>query len=334
MRELEFVHDLRAATPAPTPDRLAAGRERLMASIVAGPTGARRRRLKLRVIRTALIAGAAAAAAVVLAGGIRGTTAHPCAQGSFQVSLAGQVLHAAALNAISQRAATPRPTQWIYTKAVSYSLGGGRTSSDSWVRFDGREDAYYQDGQLIVHPTTGGDPSAASPLSLFLANPTPSTSRRALACLPENPARLLATVANNVSPSSIAGSGWDSINRQPSRAQLEFGFLADLLWNSAESAPPRAEAAAFHAMAAIPGVEARRGITDALGRPAIALSIAGVGQQLLLAPKTYQVAGERTVSNGNWPAAPKTRAHTIAKNEVVQSIAWARIEFVRAPGAR
>jgi hypothetical protein len=145
---------------------------------------------------------------------------------------------------------------------------------------------------------------------------------------------LLAAVDNNISASSIAGSGWDSANLRPSRAQLEFGLLADLLWNSAQAAPPRAEAAAFRAMALIPGVHAERGLTDVIGRPAVALSIAGIGQQLLLDPKTYRVVGQRTVSSGAWPATPKARAHRVAEGEVVESTAWARIKFVRAPGTR
>jgi hypothetical protein len=249
-----------------------------------------------------------------------------------RASLADQVLRAAALSAASRPGVIPRPGQWIYTRVVSYSLGAGRTVSDGWLRFDGGAEAYYQGGQLIQHSVPGAAGPASSPLHTFLSQPTPATAYRALASLPAGPAMLLAEVARDVPPSSIAGSGWDPARGRPTSAQLKFGFLAELLWNSAEAAPPGVETTMFAALSRIPGVRAQAGVSDALGRPAIALSIAGVDQQLLLDSVSYQVTGQRTLSNGSWPVAAGGGSATVPKGEVVESLAWARVAFVSDPG--
>ena len=332
MNELELVGELRAEIPSPTPARLSAGRERLLASIDASPTRSRRRRRpgpRLR-FRVAAVAGGLAAVAAA-AVGIESTGQH-VARPVVRVSLARQVLRSAAASAASRRAVVPSPGQWIYTRVVSYDLGGGRSASNSWLRFDGRAEAYYQGGQLIVHamPATAGH--ARSPLATFLSQPTPATAYGALASLPADPARLLAEVASEVSPSNIAGSGWDPARGRSSVAQLQFGFLAELLWNAAEAPPPRVEAGVFTALADVPGVRAQWGASDALGRPAIVLSIAGVDQQLLLDPQSYRVTGQRTLSNGSWPMPASRGSATVPAGEVVDSLAWARVSFVPRPG--
>lgn len=119
----------------------------------------------------------------------------------------------------------------------------------------------------------------------------------------------------------------------PTRAQLEFEFLTGLLWNAAEASPARADAAAIRALSRIPGLTAERGIADAAGRPAIGLSDTGDEQQLLLDPRTYQVTGLRTVSNGTWPVnVMKRGGPTWPQGKVLFSLAWAQIDPVRRPG--
>jgi hypothetical protein len=330
MNELELVRELRAEVSIPTPAHLARGRERLLVAIAATQP---RRQTRFRVVAIAGVTATVAAGAALLLAGLAKRPVTPGAR----ITLAAQVLREAAVRAAARSETPPRASQWIYTKVVSYSLGTGRSSSESWLRFDGRDTAYLQDGQLIVHQSPTAPQHGDSAVARFLSDSTPATAYRALASLPRRPERLLAYVAAHVKSPRIAGSGWDPARGHTARAQLQFGFLADLLWNSAEVAPPRAEAAAFHAMAAIAGVRARRQATDVLGRPAIALSIAGVDQQLLLDRSTYSVIGARTLSNGSWPApkrAERSSNATVPKGRVVESLAWARVALVNRPGRR
>lgn len=335
MNELDLVRATRAGIPAPTPERVAIGRERLLAAISPAPASRRAAfRLPRNPIRVAAALGVAAAVAIVATSGLDGGGRRRAAVTTTPMSLAASVLHRAAVSAADRSSALPRPGQWLFARTVSYSLGAGRRWSDSWVRFDGREEAYYQGGRLVVHGVTTAPASGTSPVTRFLARPTSGTAYKALASLPHDPTRLLAAVAKQVLPASIAGSGWDPAGGRGTRAQLEFGFLADLLWNAAQAAAPRAETDAFQAMATIPGVRAQRSRADALRRPAIALSIAGVDQELLLSPRTYRVTGERTLSNGRWPAPANKRGATVPAGRVVQSLAWASVRFVSGPGER
>ena len=92
----------------------------------------------------------------------------------------------------------------------------------------------------------------------------------------------------------------------------------------------------FRALATLPGVRAASGVTDAVGRPAIALSDDGDEQQLLLDPRTYKVIGLRTISDGSWPVNVMTRdaGRTYPTGTVVESDAWVRIALVSQPGDR
>ena len=122
-------------------------------------------------------------------------------------------------------------------------------------------------------------------------------------------------------------------------------------------APPKAEAAAFRAMAAIPGVTVQPGITDAAGNPAIGVSDDGGYDQLLLDPVSYQVTGLRQLSTGIDPNAvppsprelatfPKAEQRKLLRQQkaeaktwprkgtVIQSLAYAKVSEVSGPGVR
>jgi hypothetical protein len=142
------------------------------------------------------------------------------------------------------------------------------------------------------------------------------------------------------------------------RGQLEFDYLALLLWNAAGGvgAPPAAEAAAFRAMAAIPGVTVQQGITDAANEPAIGVSDDGGYDQLLLDPVSYQVLGLRQLSTGIAPKLAVPSAKQLAgfskaerqkilrqlknppagppKGTVIESLAYAQVSEVSGPGVR
>jgi hypothetical protein len=120
-------------------------------------------------------------------------------------------------------------------------------------------------------------------------------------------------------------------------------------------APPKAEAAAFRALAAIPGVTVQQGITDAAGNPAIGVSDDGGYDQLLLDPVSYQVTGLRQLSTGVSPkSAPSAQQLTglskaqrqeflrklkaappwPRKGTVMLSLAYAKVSEVSGPGAK
>jgi hypothetical protein len=265
------------------------------------------------------------------------------------MTLAAQVLNTASETITTQSAtqpgSRPEPGQWFYSKSVSYTYGQGTTTSDSWIRFDGAQDAYLENGKLTVHtaPAIGGS-AGGTPLSRFAANTTPMTAYDALASLPADPARLLATVDQELAMpgQTPAHTMWSQA--VTSREQREFAYLADLLWNATAGSPATAQAAVFRAMADLAGITVQDGVTNAAGSPALGVSANDGVTQLLLDPKTYRVVGERQVSTGADPAAAavasggktggdKTRLWP-AKGDVVESLALSQVVMVSEPGGR
>lgn len=345
MNDLDLlVRETFDEVPEPTCGRLDAGRERLLASIAnpsRTPASPWLGRAGHQWPRAVAVAAAAIAALVI---GITSSDRH--APSSPQISvhaariaLAARVLRAAALTDASQPTRRPAADQWIYTTSVQRERGQATQGPypAQWLRFDGRASAYRQNGRLVVHTNPTAPNTAGTPLARYATNTTPMNAYDALASLPPEPTAMLRAVdtAVKADPESVAPPGSSPSGRHNTRAQLEFQYLATLLWNASLAAPARAEAAVFRAMQTIPGVSAQSGITDAVGRPAVALSDTGDEQQLLLDPHTYQVTGLRTISDGSWPVNPTL--HTgpaYPKGTVVSSIAWDALRLVRGPGER
>jgi len=365
MNDLDQLRELRAEIHYPERSRLTPGRSRLLAEARRTPRG------RFARGRRGVILLPAAAAAVAVAAGAAGyglTTgsrpAAPAASGApkasptataapQQAALAARVLRAA--SAAAGRAPVtrePAPGQWIYSRTVQYEYPQGTSSAENWITFDGSQTAYHQGGQLIVHASPGTFASGATgdPLAAFNADITPKTAYDALASLPENPRALLAAVdkAADAIGAANLGAGTPIAGRPPENAsQLEFDYLTLLLWNAAGGVggPPKAEAAAFRAMAMLPGVVVRQGITDAAGAPAVAVSADGY-DQLLLDPVSYQVIGLRQLSTGIGPkpaaAAARQRIEQKLKQlppwprtgAVLLSLAYAQVTEVAAPGLR
>jgi len=259
---------------------------------------------------------------------------------------------------------TPSPDQWIYSKLVQYQYPQGTSSGENWITFDGTESAYYESrgAPITVHTSPVAPPAdiTSNPLAAFNNDATPQTAYYALASLPAAPSQLLAAVdkvveaagaANLVAGNPVAGQA------PKNKGQLEFDYLSLLLWNAAGGvgAPPNAEAAAFRALAAIPGVTVQQGITDAAGNPAIGVSDDGGYDQLLLDPVSYQVTGLRQLSNGIGPKMaapspqqlagyPKAMQQQILrklknpagppKGTVIESLAYAQVSEVSGPGVK
>jgi hypothetical protein len=169
MNDLDLVRELRADIPAPAPSRLAAGRSRLLAA------ASRPRRYR----RLALPVGAVTGAAAVVVAAVLGGTATPSRlrpAPAARVSLAAQILTVAARTVAAEPAARPDDRQWVYARFVQVQTGQATQSDEEWVRFDGRQEAYVLDGQLIVHddPSSSGGPLSSydtlvsrGPRSLF-----------------------------------------------------------------------------------------------------------------------------------------------------------------------
>ena len=326
MNDLDLVRRLRADVPPPAPARLAAGRSRILAAAAA------RRR---RYWRLALPVGAVTAAAVVAVVAVLGGTAtpshlrptatpsrpRPAATG--RVSLAAQVLTVAARTVTAEPSTRPGDRQWIYSRFVQTQTGTPTQADENWIRFDGREQAYYLNGQLIVlHESSG----SGGPLSSY----------RELAALPAAPSAILAAARQVVGTTQRQWENWSSGSAVAELAprtagEAEFDYLAQLLWNAYAAAPPAALAHVYQAMADIPGVTVARGLTNAVGRAGIGVSANGGVSWLLLDPQTYQVIGlgEKALSRASVmvKGAPITFSGTI-------SMAWADVAIVAAAGQR
>jgi hypothetical protein len=376
LNDLDQLREFRAEIPYPERPRLSPGRSRLLAEA----RRPQRRRFTATRRTTLLLTATAAAAAVAVAAGLAGyglsggstpaSSARPTAAPKHPTAPSQEVLAARLLRDASAAASrvppktTPSPGQWIYSKLVGYENGQGTSSNENWITFDGTESAYYEGhgGPITVHtsPITPPADITSDPLTAFNTDATPQTAYYALASLPTAPSQLLAAVDKVVEAAGGANlvAGDPVASQAPeNKGQLEFDYLGLLLWNAAGGvgAPPEAEAAAFRAMAAIPGVTVQQGITDAAGNPAIGVSGDGGYDQLLLDPVSYQVTGLRQISNGigpkmaapspqqlaGYPKAMQQKILRMVKNPtgppkgtIIESLAYTQVSEVSGPGVK
>jgi hypothetical protein len=345
---------------------------------------------------------AAVAAGAVVAAGVAGSavtagqapaapkasmaTAHPAtshARGTAteqQATLAAKILRDAAAHLTRMApAAEPSPGQWIYYQTVSYGYPGlvepsGVGTDEEWITFDGSATAYYQNGQIVTHTSPVSPPGpSVNPWDAWNATASPKTAYDVLAALPTDPEALLTVIASQAAgqnPENIAAGNPIAGITPTTEAQREFDYLTLILWNAALGlgGPPAAEAAAYEAMATLPGITVQQGITDTAGGQAIGVSDDGGYDQILIDPGSYQVIGIRQLSTGIGPIsvaqafasghltprlrkllAGLTRAERAkliaaakkqhgpaypAKGTLIQEIVYARTAEVPAPGDR
>ena len=316
MNDLDLVRTLRATVPSPAPARLAGGRNRILAA-------ASRPR---RYWRLALPLGAVtAAAAITVAAVLGGTAAPPRPRPSpvGRVSLAAQILTVAARTVASEPPTRPGDRQWVYSRFVQTQTGQAPQSDENWIRFDGLQQAYYLNGQLIVHSETS---ESGGPLDTY----------RELAALPSDPPAILAAARQVVGTTPRDWENWSSGSvvaelAPRSIGDAEFDYLAQLLWDAYAAAPPAALAHVYQALAEIPGVIVARGLTNAVGRAGIGVSANGGVSWLLLDPQTYQVIGvnERAIQ----PRSMKGKGAPLTFSGII-SMAWADVAIVSGPGER
>jgi hypothetical protein len=279
MNDLDLVRALRADAPRPSGERLAAGRARLrMATAPSHRAGHRSRRPA--VIITAGAAAAAAVAAIILspAGVIHRT--HPAGSRAHAVQLLSVtvLLDQAAAAAGRRPAVLPGPHQWVFVKGVKAGPAG-RMTMESWTRFDGRQSADIEHGRLVILPYGSAQDG--------VREATPQGAADYLRSLPASPKALLAVIyrkAEAEPPGQWAVPG--------NRDTEAFSILMGLMFNAPAGVPSGVQASVFRAEALIPGVHVGKA-RDALGRPALALSAAGLNGYFLLDPKTYALIGLR-----------------------------------------
>jgi hypothetical protein len=337
--DLDLVRTLRADAPLPAPERVAAGRSRLIAA-TARPSSDVRRWRRLMAPAGIVTAAAAAAAVAVLVSG-----SHPAARtGSIAspaphtggasipsqhtgttvpMSLPAQVLTAAARKMASERGTRPAAGQWVYVKFFQTQAGVATQTTESWIRFDGSETAYLQGGRAVVHDVTS--PSVVTPLTAY----------NSLADLPTSPAAIRAAVASLMGTTPQDWLTWAQGNvvadvAPKNQGQAEFDYLAQLLWNAYAAAPTEAEANVYQAMAGIPGVTVDTRLADTLGRPGIGVSANDGESWLILDPRTYRVIGLKIKPT---PFMKSPASGSPAPTGTV-SMAWAKVALVAQPGDR
>ena len=331
--DLDLVRTLRADAPLPAPERIAAGRGRLLAATAMPSPGARRSR---RLIMSAglITATAAAAAIAVLVSGSHpaARTASPAprtghasipSRPAVPISLSARVLTAAANKVASEPVTRPAASQWIYLKFFQTQAGVGTETTESWIRFDGSKTAYLRDGQPVVHDQTV--PSVVTPLTAY----------NSLAALPSSPAAIRAAVASVMGTTPKAWLTWARGNvvtdvAPKNQGQAEFDYLAQLLWNAYAAAPAKAEANVYRAIAGIPGVAVDTRLANALGQPGIGVSANGGESWLILDPETYRVIGLKVKPT---PFMKSPASGSPAPAGTV-SMAWAKVALVDQPGDR
>jgi hypothetical protein len=284
MNELDLIRTARPLDDYPD-DQRASTRARLMAEMFEPPAPQHVRRRHHR-ISWCLQAGLAFGLAIGIATAVTVTSlsgapaAHPTTSRTQSVQLlsATVVLRKAAAAAERRPAVLPGPHQWVYVKWVKTGLADPRPTQ-SWTRFDGEQSADIEHGRLVILPYGSAQDG--------VSDATPQGAASYLRSVPASPAALLAVIYRKAE--AEPRDQWAVPGNRDTEA---FSILMTLMYNAPAGVPPAVQANVFRATALIPGVHVSRA-TDALGRPALALSGAGLNGYFLLDPKTYALIGLR-----------------------------------------
>ena len=296
MDDLQLLKEMRRSTPALTEDVREATRGLLMTGLATGgvpPVRRRRPRFALR----AIVAGglvATAAAAITVGVGHRQTGV-----GGMSVANAQELGDDAARVVSRQTIPTPGPAQWAYTKRLDVSLEEVNPKGvtyrhvydEDWIRGDGKRHAdilHFDQGTVL-----GKGSLRPGALETF---PVDGQSLAANSSLPTDPDALLKwaekpTYAERHPDPAKKVPGVSALGTPSSRA-------ADALQGLLESRPPaKLAAAAFRALARIPGITAQRDAVDALGRHGVAFALDEDGErfEIIVDPTTYRYLGWTTV---------------------------------------
>lgn len=232
----------------------------------------RRRRLVRRVLTGGLVAATAAGLAIA-AVDTHGVPDRPAAPPAVTLS-AMVVLNRAAEEAERLPDVTPTAHQWLYEKLVSY--GPTPTVEESWVRFDGRQEAFTDNGHLVIDDTRPL-PAAETPLGRYAWART----------LPTEPHALLAAMES--------GGGGAVPPTEKERFLTDAAGVRNIMVS--DLPPPALRAALYRMLALLPGVRVEQ-VTDGSGRRDLGVTDTDGNTVLLLDPTTYQLIGGMSGQSG------------------------------------
>ncbi len=251
--------------------------------------------------RAAIIAPAVATTAALAAGLL---TWLPGASGGSGYATAAYVLDRAARAAARPSQPLPRPGQYILVSSAGVSMtesNPGTAHGRAWVTIERRRiwwpvnpsrpgTEWYDAVRNEPLPWGGRVPSTGTGVAWLPVSPRGCPDAppvrftyRFLTSLPTGPASLRAWIYDHKNGGQSADNqAWTDIN--------------DLLESTLT--PPRLTAALFRVAATIPGATVIRHVTDAAGRPGIAVarSIQGATEdsELIFSTRTYRLLGGRT----------------------------------------
>jgi hypothetical protein len=275
MDELTLLRELEADVPPVTARARFQARERLDFEIAYERRPPRRAPLG-PVLATATV-GAAIAVLVVALEGDEGAPPEP----RVQLTAAASALHLAAIAARAESTGPiPRDDQYLYRKEITEERpidGTGHTRTfvdENWVSVDGSRPTRNSElGKVWYTTGSGGPPMRFEEL------------RR----MPTDPGRLLLAIRE-----------WPAGGRESSKPMSEDDFitayfsLSALLYHQPPM-PPELRAAAYDALARIPGVEIVDDEVDLRGRRGLAISRPGAGadQAIILDAASHEYLGFR-----------------------------------------
>lgn len=254
-----------------TPGQLTSGRG--PAGDVAGP--AQGRRLRWAALATTGIAAAITATLVLVPPDLPvppgpGAPAGPTVQAD-----AARVLRAAAVTALAQPAAAPRPDQFLYTRTRT-----ARGERESWHSMDGTRDGLIRNPGEEAHPAPGCPATARE-------GSGDSPVEQGGSCVPDPAYR-------SDLPTDAAGmQEYLGLHRSGEPGDVNAlgkdvgGMLHEKL------VPPAARAALFEAVATVPGLTVVADVRDAAGRPGVGVSWSHGDEPttLVLDPSTHEFLG-------------------------------------------
>ena len=314
MDEIQILEQMCATVPPPDPDHLA----RLRARVLDGATGSRVRPMPKRArpaaarqIRLVFAACALAAAAVLAVTFL--SMSHGSSTAPVPSAAAARILQHAADAALIQPAAPAG--QFVYTEITGHThsgpLGAKTIVEQIWQSADGSgagavkitpcsplTPGGYDSGvrrprrvgNRLVRPPRLFNSTSTCVLAIDSSNSLPPVASYAgLRTLPQNPAALLSYISSHAITHQIGGL----------KSQLQWNAIQDILRDN-PSMPPAVAAALFRVAATLPGTVVLHHITDAAGRPgvAVAMQYDGLSSELIFDPGTCRFMGSADVVTG------------------------------------
>jgi hypothetical protein len=312
--EMQILEQMCATVAPPDADHLA----RLRARVLDSTTGARVRlrptRVRLASARRAQLAfaGCALAAAAALIVTLV-STPHGSSTAPVRSTEAARILQHAADVALTQPVAPAG--QFVYTAITGHHrygpLGTKTIVEQMWQSADGSRagavrlapcspltPGTYNSGvrrprrvgNRLVPPPRLFNSASTCVLAIDSSSSLPAVASYAgLRRLPENPSALLAYISSHVIRNQIGGL----------KSQVAWNAIQDILRDN-PSLPPTVAAALFRAAATLPGTMVQQHVTDAAGRPglAVAMQYGGLSSELIFDPSTYRFMGSADIVTG------------------------------------